>query len=256
MIYNVQELINSRDSKSNNKLAHILYDSDTKKFLISKVGKGIPLTEELKKKFNLQETKYKTLKTDFDYCNTADYIYYKIKDGYSFQDTKKDISLCLVLNFPYATPNADFLCPIDFLYTVGDASSTKNICTFQIPSAFFPCIDSFSKEIDTKMNSYLVDLCYWALVSANVKLGVDIESIHKKTELLSTGKRFKLSFNGSFFHHIDTGRPTTDLIFGNPRRVTGYLSEQPSFKVMTHSEHLNQHHINPTILNIDPTSKI
>lgn len=256
MIYDVQELINTRDSKSNNKLAHILYDSDTKEFSISKVDESAPLTEELKKKFNLQETKYKTLKTDFDYCDTADYIYYKIKDGYSFQDTKKDISLCLVLNFPYATPDSDFSCTINFLYSVEDSSNSSNICTFQIPSAFFPCIDSFSKEIDVKMNSYLVDLCYWALISANIKLGVDAESIHKKTELLSTGKRFKLSFNGSFFHHIDTGRPTTDLIFGNPRRVTGYLSEQPSFKVMTHSEHLNQHHINPTILNIDPTSKI
>lgn len=252
MIYDVQELINTRDSKSNNKLAHILYDSDTKEFLISKVDESVPLTEELKKKFNLQETKYKTLKTDFDFCNTADYIYYKIKDGYSFQGTKKDVSLCLTLNFPYATPNADFFCTIDFLYVIEDSNNTKNICTFQIPSAFFPCIDSFSKEIDAKMNSYLVDLCYWALVSVNAKLGVDIESIHKKAELLSTGKRFK----HLFMHHIDTGRPTTDLIFGNPRRVTGYLSEQPSFKVMTHSEHLNQHHINPTILNIDPTSKI
>ena len=93
MIYDVQELINSRDSKSNNKLAHILYDSDTKEFSISKVGKSVPLSEELKKKFNLQETKYKTLKTDFDFCDKADCIYYKIKDGYSFQETKKDIYL-------------------------------------------------------------------------------------------------------------------------------------------------------------------
>ena len=256
MIYDVQELTNSKDSNSNNKLAHILYDSDTKEFSISKVDESVPLTEELKKKFNLQETKYKTLKTDFNFCNMADYIYYKIKDGYSFQDTKKDISLCLVLNFPYATPDSDFSCTINFLYSVEDSSNSSNICNFQIPSSFFPCIDSFSKEIDTKMSSYLVDLCYWALLSTGVRLGVDIESIHKKAELLSTEKRFKLSFNGSFFHHIDTGRPTTDLIFGNPRRVTGYLSEQSSFKVMTHSEHLNQHHINPKILNIDSTSKI
>lgn len=256
MIYDVQELTNSRDSNSNNKLAYILYDSDTKEFSISKIDKSVPLTEELQKKFNLQETKYKTLKTDFDFCNMADYIYYKIKDGYSFQDAKKDIYLRLMLNFPYIKPDSDFFCTLDFIYVIEGLNNSTNICSFQIPSAFFPCIDSFSKEIDTKMNSYLVDLCYWALVSTNVKLGVDAESIHKKTELLSTEKRFKLSFNGSFFHHIDTGRPTTDLIFGNPRRVTGYLSEQPSFKVMTHSEHLNQHHINPTILNIDPTSKI
>ena len=152
-----------------------------------------------------------------------------------------------MLSFPYATPDADFSCSINFLY-----ANSSSICTFQIPSAFFPCIDSFSKEIDAKMNSYFIDLCYWALLSANVKLGVDIESIHEKAELLSTGKRFKHSFT----HHIDTGRPTIDLMLGNPRRVTEYLSEQPSFKVMTHSEHINQHHTKPTILNVDPTSKI
>lgn len=242
MIYDVCELTNKKGNKFNKKLAHILYDSDTKEFIIGKVGKSIPLIEDLQKKFDLQETKYKTLKADFDFCGSADYILYKIKDGFSFKGITKDISLCLVLNFPYETSSSDFSCIIDFLYTIGGAKSSSSICNFQIPSAFFPCIDSFSKEIDDKMNSYLVDLCYWALVSANVKLGVDIDSIHEKTELLSTGKRF----NNPFIRSLDTGRV----------RVTGYLTEHTLFKTMHHDEHINQPHIDSTISNIDSTSRI
>lgn len=200
MIYDICELKDKRGSKPDSKLAHILYNSGTKEFqIINEIDESIPLTEELKKKFSLQEVKYKTLKTDFDFCGKAGYIYYDIKDGYDFQGVKKDISLRLILNFPYVKPDSDFFCTLDFDYVIEDLSNINNICSFQIPSIFFPCIDIFSKEVDDKMSSYFIDLCYWALLSTNGELGVDIESVHKNAELLLVEKRFE----HSFFHRID-----------------------------------------------------